>query len=342
MPIPFSTTSGTLPNRFLMFTNPNVSNDVIKEVFQISDTSEWELGEARKKAAADDIPNIIQPYLYRPFDYRWVYYTDNIISRTCKRIMSHLLMGNKALITTRIIPPTEYVPAFVSDLIGDIHSVSGQSYFFPLYLYLFPSQKDLSKGTPEAESRQTNFKPEFVTAIQNMFGKEPSPEEIFYYIYGVLYSNIYRQKYEEFLQIDFPKIPFTSDYRLFQETSQLGKQLVELHLLKSSLLSQPEAKYPIVGTDKVEKREYQEKTGRVFINSQQSFEGIPKEAWEYCIGSYQVLDKWLKDRKGRSLSPDDVEHYLKVITAIKHTINLQHKIDEIYPGVEESLMPLSM
>jgi predicted helicase len=75
-----------------------------------------------------------------------------------------------------------------------------------------------------------------------MFGKELSPEEIFYYIYGVLYSNIYRQKYEEFLQIDFPRIPFTSDYQLFQETSQLGKQLVELHLLKSSLLSQPEAK----------------------------------------------------------------------------------------------------
>jgi hypothetical protein len=82
--------------------------------------------------------------------------------------------------------------------------------------------------------------------------------------------------------------------------------------------------------------------GRVFINSQQYFEGIPKEVWEYCIGSYQVLDKWLKDRKGRTLSPDDVEHYLRMITAIKHTINLQHKIDEIYHGVEESLMPLSM
>lgn len=141
------------------------------------------------------------------------------------------------------------------------------------------------------------------------------------------------QKYKEFLQIDFPGIPFTSYYELLQQMSELGKQLVELHLLKSTPLRQPEAKYPIIGTDKVEKREYEEEAGRVFINSQQYFEGIPKEVWEYRIGSYQVLDKWLKDRKGRSLNPDDIEHYLKVITAIKHTFNLQQQIDEIYPNV---------
>ncbi|GAI07696.1 unnamed protein product, partial [marine sediment metagenome] len=101
--------------------------------------------------------------------------------------------------------------------------------------------------------------------------EELSPEKVFYYIYGVLYSNIYRKKYEEFLQIDFPRVPFTSDYQLFQKVSQLGKQLVKLHLLESPLLSQPEAKYPAIGTDRVEMREYQEKTGTVFINSQQYF-----------------------------------------------------------------------
>ncbi len=90
-----------------------------------------------------------------------------------------------------------------------------------------------------------------------------------------------------------------------------------------------------MGTDKVEKRQYQEKTGRVFINSEQYSEGIPKEAWEYRIGSYQVLNKWLKDRKGRSLSTDDIEHYLKVITAIEHTIDLQQQIDQLYPNVED-------
>lgn len=101
-----------------------------------------------------------------------------------------------------------------------------------------------------------------------------------------------------------------------------------------------EAKYPVVGTDRVEKREYQEKTGRVLINAQQYFEGILKQVWEYRIGSYQVLDKWLKERKGRSLSLEDVEHYLKVITAIKHTINLQQEIDTLYPDIEESSIGL--
>lgn len=259
--------------------------------------------------------------------------------------MQHLALENLALVTTRQLANLPFAHCFPTDNIGDICLISlstkESAYFFPLYLYLFPSKKDLSMGTTESESRQTNFKPEFISAIQNTYGKEPSPEQVFNYIYGILYSNIYRKKYEEFLQIDFPRIPFTSDYELFQQMSELGKQLIELHLIKSAPLTQPEAKYPVIGTDRVEKREYEEKTGRVFINLQQYFEDIPKEVWEFRIGSHQVLDKWLKDHKGRSLSPDDVEHYLKVITAIKHTITLQQWIDEIYPSVEESLMPPS-
>jgi type I restriction-modification system DNA methylase subunit len=342
-------TQEELAQKLRIFTG-NLSDELVREGLKLHDTGTWQLKEARRKVKEElkekNAKDNIYSYAYRPFDNRWIYYSDLLIDRPRSKIMQHLALENLALVTTRQLANLPFAHCFPTSNIGDICLISlstkESSYFFPLYFYLFPSQKDLSKGTAESESRQTNFKPEFVTAIQNMFGKEPSPEEIFYFIYGVLYSNIYRQKYEEFLQIDFPKIPFTSDYQLFQEISQLGKQLVELHLLKSSLLSQPEAKYPIIGTDKVGKWEYQEKMGRVFINSQQYFEGIPKEVWEYRIGGYQVLDKWLKDREGCSLSPDDVEHYLKVITAIKHTINLQHKIDEIYPSVEESLIPLSM
>ena len=259
--------------------------------------------------------------------------------------MQHLALENLALVTTRQLANLPFAHCFPTRNIGDICLISlstkESAYFFPLYLYLFPSKEDLSKDTTESKSRQPNFKPEFLSAIQNLLDKELLPEEVFYYIYGILYSNIYRKKYEEFLQIDFPRIPFTKDSQLFQKVSELGKQLVELHLLKSPLLSQPEAKYPIIGTDKVERQQYQEKTSRIFINSQQYFEGIPKEVWEYRIGSYQVLDKWLKDRKGRSLYPDDVEHYLKVITAIKYTINLQQQIDKLYPKVEESLIAAS-
>lgn len=97
-------------------------------------------------------------------------------------------------------------------------------------------------------------------------------------------------------------------------------------------------KFQTGGTDKVEKRQYQEKTGRLYVNDQQYFEGIPKEVWEYHIGGYQVLDKWLKDRKGRRLSLHEVEHYLKVITALKRTIRLQQEIDVLYREVQRSLV----
>ncbi len=330
-----------LAQRLGIFTG-NLSDELVKEGLKLHDTGTWQLKEARRKVKEElkdkNAKDNIYRYGYRPFDNRWVYYSDLLIDRPRQEIMQHLVFENLALVTTRQLANLPFAHCFASSSIGDICFISlatkESSYFFPLYLYLFPSQRDLSEGTTESKSRQTNFKPEFVSAIQNIFGKEPSPEEIFYYIYGILYSTIYRQKYEEFLQIDFPKIPFTSDYKLFQKVNKLGKQLIELHLLKSPLLSQPEAKYPVIGTDRVEKRAYQEKTGRVFINSQQYFEGIPREVWEYRIGSYQVLDKWLKDRKGLSLPPDDVEHYLKVITAIKHTINLQQQIDQLYPSIE--------
>lgn len=334
-------TKEEIVQRLRVFTG-NLSDELVKEGLKLHDTGTWKLKEARRKTKEklkdENLEDEVYPYTYRPLDNRWVYYSELLLDRPRQEIMKHILFDNLALVTTRQLANLPFAHCFVSSSIGDKCLISlttkETSYFFPLYLYLFPSEKDLSKDTPESKNRQPNFKPEFLSAIQKAFGKELSPKEIFYYIYGVLYSNIYRKKYEEFLQIDFPRIPFTPYYQLFQEVSKLGKQLVELHLLKSPLLSQPEAKYPISGTDKVERREYEEKTSRVFINSQQYFEGVPKEVWEYRIGSYQILDKWLKDRRGRSLSPNDMEHYLKVITAIKHTITLQQQIDELYPNIE--------
>ncbi|GEM_PF-1613659 len=159
-----------------------------------------------------------------------------------------------------------------------------------------------------------------------------TPEEIFYYIYAVLYSNIYRTKYAEFLKIDFPRVPFTKDYDLFSKMGGYGKRLVDLHLLKSGELDPPVAKFQGKGENKIEKLRYVEKENRVYINQNQYFEGIPKEVWEYQIGGYQVCDKWLKDRKGRPL--DDIRTYCRIATAIQKTIEIQKAIDIIYPEAE--------
>ncbi|MBU0569813.1 DNA methyltransferase, partial [Patescibacteria group bacterium] len=135
----------------------------------------------------------------------------------------------------------------------------------------------------------------------------------------------------------FPRIPFTSDHKTFQDMSILGEQLVEFHLLKSKLLDNPISKYEGKGDDSVEKRDYHEDSNRLYINDSQYFDKVASEVWNYFIGGYQVPDKWLKDRKGRSLSLDDQLHYRKVITALAETIEIQKRIDKLYPKVEKTL-----
>ncbi|MFQ5965745.1 MAG: type ISP restriction/modification enzyme, partial [Candidatus Scalinduaceae bacterium] len=139
-------------------------------------------------------------------------------------------------------------------------------------------------------------------------------------------------------KIEFPKVPFTKDFKLFQKMSDLGKELTELHLLKSKSLNNPISKFQGEGTNIVEKLKYNEKEKKVVINKNRYFEGVEKEIWEYQIGGYQVLDKWLKDRKGRRLTLDDIRHYCKVVTALKKTIEIQKKIDKLYPQVEKRLI----
>ena len=125
-------------------------------------------------------------------------------------------------------------------------------------------------------------------------------------------------------------MPLPSNYDVFKELSNLGKELVDLHLLKHPELEKTEVGFPKGGSNKVEKVTYDEKNQRVFINKDQHFEGVPKEVWEYRIGAYQVMEKYLKDRKGRKLSLDEINHYMKVAKAIQLTIELQEKIDEVY------------
>jgi predicted helicase len=151
-----------------------------------------------------------------------------------------------------------------------------------------------------------------------------SPETIFSYAYAVFHSPTYRARYAEFLKIDFPRLPLTSNYRLFFQLARFGEQLVELHLLEKDIES--DVTFPEKGSNEVETVKYENE--KVWINKTQYFDNIPETAWNFHIGGYQVLHKWLKDRKGRTLSFDDLEHYAKVVSALWQTIELMQKIDE--------------
>ncbi len=158
------------------------------------------------------------------------------------------------------------------------------------------------------------------------------PEDVFHYIYAVLHSPTYRTRYAEFLKIDFPRVPITSDRPLFWSLVGKGAELVSLHLMESPALENLVTEFAVPGSDVVEKVRYDDGKRRVHINGEQYFEGIEREVWEFHVGGYQVLEKWLKDRKGRKLTWDDQQHYQKIVVALKETIRLMGGIDGIIPA----------
>lgn len=163
--------------------------------------------------------------------------------------------------------------------------------------------------------------------LQQTFG----PEDVFHYMYAVFHSPMYRTRYAEFLKIDFPRLPLTTHADLFRALCKLGERLVGLHLMEK--FGTTTIKYPVNGSNVVEKIEYLEprdypEQGRVSINKTQYFEGVPSEVWNFHVGGYQVCHKWLKDRKGRTLTFDDLKHYQRIVAALAETITLMEQVDE--------------
>lgn len=213
---------------------------------------------------------------------------------------------------------------------------------FPLYLY-----DPILFGEDEQATRRPNLSPEFIADMERRLGLKfiPDgtgdlqatfgPEDVFHYIYAVLHSPTYRKRYAEFLKMDFPRVPLTSDLLLFRALCGLGSELVGLHTMEDH---GPEfTRFDIDGDCVVDKVRYTEPgqgspEGRVWINDSQYFEGVPPQVWEFHIGGYQVCEKWLKDRKGRTLSYDDLTHYQHVVSALSETIRLMAEIDKVIPG----------
>lgn len=319
--------------RLELFTGKLSKGEVSKSL-EITDTRYWSIEKAREEVRKVDYMAKILPYVYRPFDSRFVFYFPKIIERGDARysFMRNFENDNLALCTMRQVVGDSFRHALVTNVINDLniltsHHVSQAT--FPLFLY---GTSDIPKGTllkmPKLE-RTPNVTPKFLQAIKSALGTEPTPEEIFHYIYAVLYSHTYRKRYEEFLKIDFPRIPLPLDLGQFKNLSELGKELVELHLLKHPSLSETEIGFPVSGSNTVEKVRYDEENGRVYFNKEQYFEGVSKAVWEYQIGGYRVLAKYLKDRKKRELSLEEIEHYRRVAKAIARTIEVQGEVEGV-------------
>jgi hypothetical protein len=214
----------------------------------------------------------------------------------------------------------------------------------PLYLYPPTDRADLFAQHEPAE-RRSNLNPKVVAVLAQAYGAEPSPEEIFHYIYAVLYAPAYREKYAEFLRMDFPRVPFTSDVKLFRELAALGARLTALHLLKSPELDPPACRFEGEGDSRVGKGRkagfrYESGEQRAYLNATQYFAPVADAVWSYQVGGYQVCEKWLKDRQERRLAVDDIRTYCRIVTALGLTIEIQEKLDALYPGVEKSVVTI--
>jgi len=365
----------SLEARLRIFRDSTHPDDFVKEAYKLKDKPNyrWFISKSRQQLRElRDWEKCFIRILYRPFDERWIYYHPAVVFWPRPEVMQHMLRPNLALITSRMTKGETFKHALVSQGISEVISLSpktsNNAFVFPLYLYhkskhariWNQEQMELIETggqlkLSKTKSKVLNVKTELYSKLESRYKKTPRAEDFFGYIYAILYSNTYRKKYEEFLRVDFPRIPLTSDYKLFQRLAELGKELVSLHLLESRELSKSIAKFYGKNNNLVEKREYVSfskpkvamgpkipqkfrKTGLVMINDDQCFVGITPEVWNYHIGGYQVLDKWLKDHKGRVLSSDDIKHYCKMVTVIAKTIEIQRQIDDFYPKVEKNLI----
>ena len=304
------------------------------------DSRDWSVERAQKDLTNSgvDVTNI-REINYRPFDIRWTYYNGNSRGFHCMaraRAMGHFIAGNNlGLLIGRqgqVVGAMPWNLIFITESITDLNMFyrGGCTVFL---LYLYPKDDELDN----AKKRRPNLNPSIVQEIASKTGfsfteeKDDTehtfaPIDILDYIYAVLYSNNYRRKYKEFLKIDFPRVPYPENAEQFQKLASIGSLLRSLHLMENVSPAMGLADFPVAGTSKVETVNY--KSGKVYVNKQQYFENVPPEIWGYYIGGYQPAQKWLKDRKGRVLSFEDIEHYQKIITVLKMTIALQAQIDE--------------
>ena len=301
----------------------NVDEEVARNKYNLGkDVQDWKVNFAQSDLIESGLDeHKIVPILYRPFDIRYTYYTGKATGFLCRprtEVMKHMLHENIAIITVRQVAEGIFNHVFVTENITESRitlSNKGIAYVFPLTLF--------------NNDNKFNFNHEIINDLPD-FIKKSGPRGIFDYSYALLHSPTYRERYNEFLKIDSPKILFTNNNNLFLRLNEFGKELINLHLMKSDKLNNFITTF--VGDDNNEvgsigKKSY--KDGRLYINKSEYFDGITEDVFNFYLGGYQVCQKWLKDRKGRTLTEEEIEHYQKIVVAINETIHIMKEIDEV-------------
>ncbi len=317
------------------------------------DVRDWQVNFA-KKDLQKHFPNegVFTKISYRPFDNKWTFYTGKSKGFHCyprADVMQHFLKGENVGLTLckQFKTGENYVHAFITNKIIESSYVSNRTSeitsTFPLYLYPETTpQQTIGQTIERTPNLNTEITLKIARSIRYMYDAKVSsvyfsyrdtgvtliaPIDILDYIYAVLHSPTYREKYKEFLKIDFPIIPYPKNKATFWQLVKLGGELRQIHLLESPTVEKYITQYPIDGDNVIIKPNYQ--NSKVYINDTQYFDNVPEIAWNFYIGGYQPAQKWLKDRKDRKLEFDDILHYQKIIVALSETDRLMKEIDNI-------------
>ena len=328
------------------------TEDEARRLFRLCSQDQWQYAGAKSELANGTWRQEITEILYRPFDWRWTVFNRHVAVHRRERVMRHMLCGDNIGLTIgragQVIDQHEWDIVFCTRFITEFNLYRrGGNNLFPLYASPPSPSPSLMERGPGGEApgdRRANLAAGFISEfalrlgmawvgdgrgdLQQTFG----PEDVFAYIYAVLYSPAYRKRYAPFLKIDFPRLPLTSNKAIFRALCALGDRLIGLHLMERHL-SQITS-FPIPGNNIVESVRYTalgEHTarGRVWINTGQYFDDVPLEAWNFSIGGYQICMKWLKDRKGRKLSDEELMHYQQIVAILVETASLMHEIDKV-------------
>ena len=333
-----------LEQRMTTFFTPDAPTTFLQQ-YRVEDSSSYDIETRRRERKFSK--KGIQRCLYRPFDFRWLYYDVGLTSRPAEKVMKHFIAGeNIGFITTR--QTKEEFGVLASALIAGHKSCAAYDIntVFPLYLYPNGESEDQGELVPHENGRRPNLAAEFVNQFAETVGlkfipdghgdlkKTFGPEDIFNYLYAIFHSPSYRERYIEFLKLDYPRVPVPDDAVFFRKLCHCGSELVALHTMKAE--GDTSVGFDVPGSNIVEHISYVPvnketgiRQGRVHINAKQYFEGISPAVWQMRIGGYQVCEKWLKDRKGRTLTHDDIEHYQRTVSALAETRSLMAQIDAL-------------
>lgn len=299
------------------FSNPRISNEEITQLYGIESNRDWSLETSRQNLRKGGPPTL-RTVSYRPFDERWCEYSNLTMDYPRRELLDHVIGRENIILGVGragvAIPERPWELVMISTIPVDANIFRrGGINLFPIYVY-------------NSEIRQESLAKDFRKHVNYFFKHEYDPEQILGYIYAILHAPTYRRRYAEFLRIDFPRIPFAAAHEDFEKLSALGGELIDAHLLRG-LAQGALANYHGKGEDAVDKPRYAEAEARVYINEAQYFDPLPKEIWNFHIGGYRVIEKYLKSRKGRKLSLAEIEQVGAIAHSLAFTLRQMEKID---------------